>query len=78
MAGIFDTTEGILAAVLVFVSCFVIADFTLAAGSPRDHGNGSGLAPAVAQQVGVIAFVSQQICHQPGLFKEIVSSGDVG
>ena len=75
MVGVFDATEGVLAAVPVFVS---LADFTFSAGSPRDHGNGSGLAQAVAQQVGVIAFVGQQICHRPGLFQEIVSSGDVG
>ena len=62
----------------IFVAGFIESDFPLAVGTSWDHGNSASFAKAIAQGVGIIAFIGDQIPHTNGLADQSVCNSDVG
>lgn len=52
------------------VSVLVVWDSSFPVAPSRNDGNGSSVAERTTQPVGIIAFVSKELVHAPGLIEE--------
>ena len=52
------------------VALLVVADGTLAISPAGDDGAGAALAQSLAQVVGIVAFVTEQVAHVAGSFEQ--------